>query len=70
MPVSETMRQRTCVPVRVGGKFVQFWFLVILVIVTGTVIGILVINKLVNGQGMGSLVCLFGSVVLQGWMWI
>jgi hypothetical protein len=49
---------------------VRFWFLVILVFVAGTVVGVLVIYKLVGGRGMGSLVGPFGSVVLHGWLLI
>jgi hypothetical protein len=46
---------------------VRFWFLLIFVIVAGTVVGVLVIYKLVGGRGVGSLVCPLG-VVLHGWL--
>lgn len=47
---------------------VRFWFLVIVVIVGGTVVGILVVDKLVGGRGVGGLVGTFGRVVLHGWL--
>jgi hypothetical protein len=45
---------------------VRFWFLVIFVIVGGTVVGVLVVDELVGGGGVG-LVGSFGRVVLHGW---
>ena len=45
---------------------VRFWFLVILVFVAGTVVGVLVVYELVGGGGMGSLVGPFSRVVLHG----
>jgi hypothetical protein len=45
---------------------VRFWFLVFVVFVAGTVVGILVVYKLVCGRG--GLVGTFGRVVLHGWL--
>jgi hypothetical protein len=44
---------------------VRFWFLLIFVIVASTVVGVLVVYKLVSGGGMGSLVGPFGRIVLH-----
>ena len=35
---------------------VRFWFLLVFVIVGGTVVGVLVVDELVCGRGMGGLV--------------
>jgi hypothetical protein len=45
---------------------VRFWFLVIVVIVGGAVVGVLVVYELVGRGGMGRLVGPFGRVVLHG----
>jgi hypothetical protein len=47
---------------------VRFWFLVLVVLVGGTVVGVLVVYKLVGGRGMDRLVGPFGRVVLHGWL--
>lgn len=47
---------------------VRFWFLVIVVIVGGTVVGVLVVYELVGSGGMGGLVRPFCRVVLHLWL--
>ena len=44
---------------------VRFWFLLIVIIVAGAVVGVLVVYELVCGWGMGGLVGAFGRVVLH-----
>ena len=44
---------------------VRFWFLVLVVLVAGTVSGVLVVDELVSGRGMGGLVGTFSRVVLH-----
>ena len=45
---------------------VRFWFLVLVVLVAGTVVGVLVVYELVRGRGMGGLVGALCRVVLHG----
>ena len=46
---------------------VRFWFLLIIVIVARTVVGILIIYELIRRWGMSSRVGALSRVVLHGW---
>ena len=44
---------------------VRFWFLVLVVLVAGAVVGVLVVDELVGGRRVGGLVRPFSRVVLH-----